>query len=109
MLSGVLSFHLKPAMLRSNIKIRKCNVVSKSSSLLAFSIDHISTTFVAVGDYAAEIEGAVGEEIYGPIFKAGIFIFLSGFISAFIAAAIISKSESWEDLSKFVTFNLWLA
>lgn len=57
-----------------------------------------SSVLLNVGDYAAEIEKAVGEEIYGPIFKAGIFLFFSGIVSAFVAAAIISKSNSWEEL-----------
>ena len=58
-----------------------------------------SSIIVAVGDYAAEIEAAtVGTEVYTPIFQAGLFIFLSGFISAIIAAFIISKSNSWDDI-----------
>ena len=32
------------------------------------------------------------------IFKAGIFIFASGLVSAFIAAAIVSSRDSWDDL-----------
>lgn len=59
----------------------------------------ISSQFISVmADPAAEIEAAVGEEIYGPIFKAGIFIFVSGLVSAFIAAAIVSSRDSWDDL-----------
>jgi hypothetical protein len=58
-----------------------------------------SSILIGVGDYAAEIEKAVGTEVYTPIFKAGIFLFLSGIISSFIAAFIISKSDSWEELN----------
>ncbi len=29
-----------------------------------------------VGDFATEIENAVGSEIYGPIFRAGLFLFV---------------------------------
>ena len=57
-----------------------------------------SSVLIAVGDYASEIENAVGTEIYSPIFKAGLILFASGLISAFIAAFIISKSDSWEEL-----------
>jgi len=53
---------------------------------------------LAAGDYASEIEGAVGEEIYSPIFKSGLVLFGSGIISAVLAAFIISKSNSWEEL-----------
>lgn len=57
------------------------------------------SSLVAVGDYAAEIENAVGTEIYTPIFKAGLFLFLSGIISTLIAAFIISKANTWDELS----------
>ena len=57
-----------------------------------------TTTLIALGDYAAEIEQATGSEIYGPIMKAGVFIFVSGFLSAFLAGFIISQSNSWEGL-----------
>lgn len=53
-----------------------------------------------VGDYAAEIENAVGVEIYGPIFKAGLFLFVSGVFSSAIVAFIISRSNSWSQLSE---------
>eukprot|EP00596_Hydrurales_sp_CCMP1899_P001843 CAMPEP_0119037266 /NCGR_PEP_ID=MMETSP1177-20130426/5530_1 /TAXON_ID=2985 /ORGANISM="Ochromonas sp, Strain CCMP1899" /LENGTH=113 /DNA_ID=CAMNT_0006998309 /DNA_START=259 /DNA_END=600 /DNA_ORIENTATION=- len=51
-----------------------------------------------MGDYAAEIEKGVGEEIYAPIFKSGLVLFGSGLISAFMAVIIIVKSNSWEEL-----------
>ena len=53
---------------------------------------------IAVGDYAAEIEKTFGTEVYTPIFRAGLFLFISGLVSAFIAALIISKANSWDDL-----------
>jgi hypothetical protein len=64
--------------------------LSSHSDLFSFS------SLVAVGDYAVEIEKATGTEIYGPIMRAGVFIFISGFISAFLAAFIVSKADSWE-------------
>ena len=70
---------------------------SPSSSRLNSFVD-ISSALIAVGDYAAEIEKGVGEEIYAPIFKSGLVLFGSGLISAFMAAAIIAKSNSWEEL-----------
>lgn len=51
-----------------------------------------------MGDYAAEIEKTVGTEVYTPIFRAGLFLFASGLISAFITAFIISKANSWDDI-----------
>lgn len=60
-----------------------------------------STQFLSVAaDYTAEIENAVGEEIYGPIFKAGLFIFVSGLVSSAVVAFIVSKSNSWEGLEE---------
>jgi len=69
-------------------------------SATALSLSPAQTSIlVAVGDYAAEIEKTVvGEEIYGPIFRAGLFLFLSGLISAFVAALIISKAGSFESI-----------
>ena len=65
-----------------------------------FGWQDISSNFLAAApDYAAEIENAVvGEEIYGPIFRAGLFLFASGLVSVAIAAFIINNSESWEGL-----------
>lgn len=64
-------------------------------------IDHIdSQLLLAVGDYATEIENSVGSEIYAPIFKAGLFIFISGLVSAFLAAFIVSKADSWDGLEE---------
>eukprot|EP01031_Cornospumella_fuschlensis_P036587 gene36587-44382_t len=53
---------------------------------------------VAIGDFAAEIEKATGPEIYGPIFKAGLFLFLSGIVSAVIASVIVIQSDAWDEL-----------
>jgi hypothetical protein len=71
----------------------------RSHSLSRKAMIFDSSILIGVGDYAAEIEKAVGTEVYTPIFKAGIFLFLSGIISSFIAAFIISKSDSWEELN----------
>jgi hypothetical protein len=71
------------------------------SKLRAASWTDISTTLVSVqADYAAEIENAVGEEIYGPIFKAGLFIFVSGLVSAGVVAFIVSNRDSWSELDQ---------
>lgn len=64
-------------------------------------IDNIDSQLIlAVGDYATEIENSVGSEIYAPIFKAGLFIFISGLVSAFLAAFIVSKADSWDGLEE---------
>lgn len=64
-------------------------------------LDGASSALIAAGaDYASEIENAVGEEIYGPIFQAGIFLFLSGIVAAFGVAFIVSKSDAWDDLEE---------
>eukprot|EP01038_Epipyxis_sp_PR26KG_P011548 gene11548-15467_t len=74
-------------------------VISRSQPLFGSDIADFSTFFLsATADYAAEIEMAVGEEVYSPIFKAGLFLFVSGIISTVIAGFIISKADSWEDL-----------
>lgn len=70
----------------------------RASNLRLNSFVDISSTLIAIGDYAAEIEKGVGEEIYAPIFKSGLVLFGSGLISAFMAAAIITKADSWEEL-----------
>ena len=77
-------------------QVVKANVAPSSTRLHSFN--DVTTALIAVGDYAAEIEKAVGEEIYSPIFKSGLVLFGSGLISAFIAAFIVSKSNSWEEL-----------
>ncbi len=70
-----------------------------STKLSSSGLDAVPSLLLTVGDYAAEIEkSTVGEEVYGPIFKAGLFLFLSGVISAFIAAAIVTKAGTWESL-----------
>jgi hypothetical protein len=56
----------------------------------------MNSFFISVGEYAAAIEQATGTEVYGPTMRAGIFIFISGFVSAFLAAFIVLKSNSWE-------------
>lgn len=59
-----------------------------------------SFTILNVGDYAAEIENAAGSDITGPIFQAGFFLFVSGIFSSAIVAFIISKSNTWSQLSE---------
>ena len=51
-------------------------------------------------DYSAEIENAVGTEVYTPIFKAGLGLFASGILTAFAAAFIIRKADSFGDLAE---------
>ena len=65
------------------------------------ALPDISTSFVSVGDFAAEIvQKTVGTEVYTPIFQAGIFLFASGLLSALVAAFIVAKSNTWEELSQ---------
>lgn len=51
-----------------------------------------------VADFAQEIENAVGSEIYGPIFRYGIFIIFGGIVSAFITAFLVSRGDLWSEL-----------
>ena len=61
--------------------------------MLPVGLDGSGSALIAAGvDYASEIENAVGEEIYGPIFQAGIFLFVSGIVAAFGVAFLVSKS-----------------
>ena len=67
--------------------------------ILTTTTSTYTSQLIAVqADYTAEIEMAVGTEVYGPIFKAGLFLFASGLVSAFVAAFIVSKSDSWDEL-----------
>ena len=77
---------------------RRPSICRPRATRLRSSWHDATTALIAVGDYAAEIENAVGEEIYSPIFKSGLLLFGSGVISAFIAAFIVSKSDAWDDL-----------
>lgn len=65
-----------------------------------FQREMLPELLLAAGmDYSAEIESAtVGTEVYTPIFQAGLSLFASGILAAFVAAFIISKSDSWEEL-----------
>ena len=87
----------KSSTLSPNVIFRHTNANRASTFELNSFVD-ISSALIAVGDYAAEIERGVGEEIYAPIFKSGLVLFGSGLISAFMAAIIIAKSDSWEEL-----------
>eukprot|EP01041_Mallomonas_annulata_P000895 gene895-1732_t len=72
-------------------------ILIRKYTALQFSGD-ATTALIAVGDFAAEIEGSVGTEIYAPIFRAGLFIVFSGFISAIIAGVLVNAGDSWDEL-----------
>ena len=40
----------------------------------------------------------MGSEIYAPIFRAGLFLVLSGFLSALVAGLIVNSTDSWDEL-----------
>ena len=65
----------------------------------AFQCIPSSTALLAV-DYVTEIQNAVGIEIYTPIFKAGLFLFVSGILSAAITALIINSADTWSELAE---------
>jgi hypothetical protein len=68
-----------------------------SAALPAFD----STLLVSAAlDYSAEIENAVGTEIYTPIFKAGLGLFASGILAAVAAAFIISNADTYDGLAE---------
>ena len=93
-LQTIHAFRPLPLSRGKFVRVERSSMVQVSGVL-----DHVSSQIVAAGaDYASEIENAVGEEIYGPIFKAGIFLFASGIVAAFGVAFIVSKSDSWNDL-----------
>lgn len=94
----LLQLSLSHAFAPRKIKHVNDRIINKVSTVRLNSFVDISSALIAVGDYAAEIEKGVGEEIYAPIFKSGLVLFGSGLISAFMAAAIIAKSDSWEEL-----------
>ena len=97
-----LAFVKESSTLPSHKPISCCFWLSSGPrSLISVSLNlgDVPSLLLTVGDYAAEIEKAtVGEEVYLPIFRAGLLLFLSGVISAFIAAAIVTKSGTWESL-----------
>jgi hypothetical protein len=64
----------------------------RNRSLRLFRED--SSFLLNVGDYAEEIEKAVGPEIYLPIFQAGLFLIFSGVIAATVVAVILSNPEN---------------
>lgn len=94
----VHSFVKSGSFIKSPKAITRFQNSKDASKLQLNSFVDISSALIAVGDYAAEIERGVGEEIYAPIFKSGLVLFGSGLISAFMAAIIIAKSDSWEEL-----------
>ena len=94
--NGFQTFSLRKAPTQAFVPTRT-TIRSQSSTQLHSFVDS-TTALIAMGDYAAEIEKATGTEIYSPIFKSGLLLFASGLISAFIAAFIVAKSNSWEAL-----------
>lgn len=61
----------------------------------------VTTHLIAVGDYASEVEKATsagGEDLTQRIFQAGLFLFLSGIVSAFITAALVSRAGTMDAL-----------
>lgn len=93
--AGVSAFQL-PAT--QGYYIHPVSGQSRSRLQMAFTPDQTSLLVSAVLDYSAEIESSVGTEVYTPIFQAGLSLFASGILAAFMAAFIISKSDSWEEL-----------
>ena len=81
----------------SKLNLRVNNRFMRSTCVKQWT--DVASTIVSVGDFSQEIESAVGPEIYGPIFRAGLLLFGSGLVSVVIASAIISKSGSWEELA----------
>lgn len=74
--------------------------ISKAPPLYWRQLQHKSSRLqpLAVVDYAAEIENAVGTEIYSPIFQSGLLLFASGVISSVIAAFLVNSFGSWEEI-----------
>jgi hypothetical protein len=81
-------------------KPSQIRVFSFQQNIPVVPLRALPSQLIAMGDYASEIEKAVGTEVYGPIFQAGLFLFLSGVISATIAGFIINAADSWDDLDK---------
>ena len=79
-------------------RVTSLSLTPVTSIDVPFNLLKSSQLIAVAADYAAEIENAVGVEIYEPIFKAGIFIFFSGVVSSLIVAFIVSKSNAWEGL-----------
>jgi len=77
----------------------KNRIILKNNHLISNRND--ITRLKVSADFATEIvESTVTDDIYGPIFKAGLFLFLSGIVSTIIAASIVSKSNTWELLNE---------
>jgi len=89
-----VSYAFRPKNARLSFGSRS---TSRTSSL---HLVHDPTLLVSAAlDYSAEIENAVGTEVYTPIFKAGLTLFASGILTAFAAAFIISKADTFGDLA----------
>ncbi len=94
-LLGCESFHLVCMPFKIH---RSYAGIARRSDLFVNNVLLPTSELITVGDYAAELERAVGPEIYTPIFRAGLFLFVSGIASALVAAFIISNSDSWDDI-----------
>ena len=82
---------------RAALSRPRATSTTTSTALPAFD----ATLLVSAAlDYSAEIENAVGTEIYTPIIKAGLGLFASGILAAVAAAFIISKADTYDGLAE---------
>lgn len=80
-------------------QLQKTDVEMESRRRMALQLSGSDSMILSAMDYAAEvIQNTGSKEDYGPVFRAGLFLFASGIISTFIAAFIITKSNSWDGL-----------
>jgi hypothetical protein len=82
---------------RAALSRPRATSTTTSTALPAFGATLLES---AALDYSAEIENAVGTEIYTPIFKAGLGLFASGILAAVAAAFIISKADTYDGLAE---------
>ena len=75
--------------LQNNLEVPTSSLIQASSLLTAVT-----------ADFAAQIEEAVGPEVYRPIFLYGIFLGFSGLIVCGIAALLITKFNLQEELNR---------
>lgn len=97
MLLGILVLILTTLTLSYNVRINNRIINNRIINKKRNDI----TSLRVSADFATEIvESTVTDDIYGPIFKAGLFLFLSGIVSTAVAAFIVSKSNTWESLNE---------